>query len=166
MTLPPRLRNWYDSLAPREQRLVLAGGLAVVVLVLYLAVVNPVRTAHTRLVNDVQTKRQLLGYINQAAPRLRAQSGAATGRLQAGQSVFAATSAAIQASAIAGAVQRLEQTQDGGVRLTLSNVSFDALVRWLATLKAQTGIVATQATIEQAAAPGTVHANLTLNAHT
>ena len=113
--------------------------------------------------NDVHQKRQLLALINRSAGRIQSASGTG-GHLQPGESVFAATSSAIQTSPISGAVKRLEQNQNGGVRLSLSGVSFDALVQWLGTLSRQKGISATRATIQQGNDPGTVDATLTLNA--
>ncbi len=165
MTIPAPLRAWYGGLMPREQRLVIIGGAVVLLLIVYLAIIRPVGAAHTRLIRDVHAKRQLLAYIDKAAVRLQAGAGGSTGQLPAGQSVFAATSAAIQSSTISGAVQRLEQTQTGGVRLSLSSVGFDALARWLNSLATRDGIVVTHATIEQATDPGTVNATLTLNQH-
>ncbi|MGH8127980.1 MAG: type II secretion system protein GspM [Gammaproteobacteria bacterium] len=165
MTLPAPLRAWYGGLAPRERRLVVIGGVVFLLLIIYLAIVSPVGSAYGRLTRDVQAKRQLLTYINQAAVRLQADSADHIGKLPADQSVLAATSAAIQSSPISGAVQRLEQTQTGGVRLSLSSVGFDDLARWLNTLASQDGIVVTHATIEQAADPGTVDATLTLDSH-
>ncbi len=163
MNLPAPLRAWYDGLAPRERRLVIIGTIAVVLMLLYFAVITPIRSAHSRLMNDVQQKRQLLALINRSAGRIQSATTGG-GHLQPGESVFAATSSSIQASPISGAVQRLEQNQNGGVRLSLSGVSFDALVEWLGTLSNQKGIRTTRATIQQGNNPGTVDATLTLNA--
>ncbi len=165
LRLPAPLRAWYEGLMPRERRLVVAGSVVLLLLILYLAVVSPISAAHAQLMRDVHAKRQLLAYINNAAPRLEAQSSGATGHLPPGQSVFAALSSAIQSSPISSAVQRLEQTGDGGVRLSLSGVRFDDLARWLSSIQNQDGIVATRANIEQAANPGAVNATLTLKQH-
>ena len=162
MTIPAPLRIWYDGLAPRERRLVIIGAAAVLLMLIYFAVISPVRSAHSRLLNDVQQKRQLLALINRSADRIQSATGGG-GHLRPGESVFAAASTAIQSSPISGAVQRLEQTQNGGVRLSLSEVDFDALVQWLGTISRQQGIVATRATIQQGNDPGTVDATLTLN---
>jgi len=162
VTLPPALRAWFGGLAPRERRLLIVGGIAVVLMLVYLAIIAPVRSAHSNLLNDVQQKQQLLALINRSASSIRS-TAASGGHLQPGQSVFAATSTAIQSSPISAAVQRLEQTRDGGVRLSLSGVNFDALVQWLGTLSRQDGIVAIRATIQQGNNPGTVDAKLTLN---
>ena len=162
MNIPAPLRAWYGGLAPRERRLVIIGGVAVMLMLIYFAAISPVRSAHSRLLNDVQQKRQLLALINRSAGRIQS-AGTGRGHLQPGESVFAATSTAIQSSPISGSVQRLEQTQNGGVRLSLSGVDFDALVQWLGALSHQQGIVATRATIQQGNNPGTVDATLTLN---
>ena len=165
LKLPAPLRAWYAGLVPRERRLVLIGSGVIALMIVYLAIISPISTAHTRLMRDVRAKRQLITYIDNAAARLQTQSSASIGQLPAGQSVFAALSAAIQSSPVSGAVQRLEQTQDGGVRLSLRGAAFDSLARWLATIASQDGIVVTRATIDQATNPGTVNATLTLNQH-
>lgn len=162
LKLPAPLRDWFGGLAPRERKLVIAGAGVLVLLLLYLAVISPVTAAHQRLVNDIHRKQALLALINGSAGRLQS-TNQATGHLQPGQSVFAATSAAIQSSPIKSAVQRLEQVQSGGVRLSLSDVHFDALTRWLSTLSDQDGIVVKRANIEQSSDPGSVNATLTLD---
>ena len=146
MKVPPTIESWYIGLAPRERRLVVAGGIALAAMLLYLAVVSPIMSAHSSLVNDVRQKRQLLALIERSAPQLSSKGGD-VGHLRPGQSVFAATSSSIQSSAISGAVQRLEQSSDGGVRLSLSNVSFNDLVKWLSHISTSQGIVVTRASI-------------------
>jgi len=162
--IPEPVAAWYGSLARREQKLVLAGGAVLVLLVAYLGVVQPIVSARARLLDQVQQRRELLAYINSAAPRLRA-AGPSTGGAgpNSGHSVFTTVSAAAQNSPISGAVQRLEQTSDGNVRLSVSGASFDALIRWLGTLAAQDGISVTRANVQRAANPGTVNGNFTLS---
>lgn len=162
--IPESVAAWYASLARREQKLVLVGSAVIVLLVAYLGVIQPIVSARARLLHQVQQRRQLLAYINSAAPRLRA-AGSPTNRsgLNSGHSVFTTVSAAAQNSPISGAVQRLEQTSDGDVQLSVSGASFDALIRWLGTLAAKDGISVTQANVQRAANPGTVNGNFTLS---
>lgn len=161
--LPEAFRVWYRQLAPRERRLTAIGAGLLALLVIYLAGVQPVVSAHARLMHELAQRRALLHYIDSAAPRLQSGETPGTGHLKPGDSVFAVVSSAAQASAIAEAVQRLEQTGDGGVRVTLSGASFNALVRWLGRLARETGIVVTQGSIQRAPEPGAVNATLTLH---
>lgn len=162
MTLPEPLRNWYAGLAKREQKWVWLGLGAIVVLILYLAVIQPLVSAHQNLDQRLQADRSLLAYMHGVSDRLSSlsasgKSGSFTG------SVFSAVSAAARGSSINNAVQRLEQANNGGVRLTLSAVPFDALVRWLEKLAIDKGIIAVRASIQGAQVPGTVNVSLTLN---
>lgn len=161
--VPDALATRYRGLAPRERRLVAIGGGVLALLVVYLAGIQPALSAHAHLMYQLRQRRALLGYIDSAAPRLQGTGSPGNGGLAAGQSVFAAVSAAAQSSAVAAAVRRLEQTGDGGVRVSLSGARFDALVRWLGELAHGSGIVVTTGSIERAADPGTVNATLTLN---
>ncbi len=163
--LPAAVQTWFDELAARERRLVLIGGAVLGLLVIYLAVVQPMVHSRTRSLQELQQRQKLLSYMNSVAPRLRARQaspGVAPG--VNGGSVFAVVSAAAQKnSAISGAVTRLEQAGNGSVRVNLSGASFDALVQWLGTLQEHQGIVVTNANIQRADDPGTVNATLTLS---
>ncbi len=168
MRLPAPIAAWYAGLAVRERRLVAIGVALVVLLIVYLAAIQPLIAAHDRLAYKLNSDRSLLVYLNQAAGRLgntaSAGNQAATGNPSV--SVFSIVSTAAQEPAIKNAVQRLEQADNGGVRLTLSSASFDALVPWLESLAQQEGIVIESANIQGAQEPGTVNATLTLNRRT
>lgn len=164
MKLPEALRTRYMELAPREQKLVLIGGVFAVLLILYLAVIQPLAAMHARLEQEILYDKASLALILDAKVRIResGNSGGNIGRLPPGQSLLAAISSAAQRGPIASGVQRIEQAGDGGVRLTLSSVPFDDLVRWLATLSQRDGVDVSDASIQQATSPGTVNATLTL----
>lgn len=162
--LPAPVAAWYAGLAVRERRLVAVGAAMVVSLIVYLAVVQPLTAAHNRLDRKLEADRSLLVYMNRAASRLKAAAPAGPAG-NTSVSVFSAVSTAAQVASIKNAVQRLEQADNGGVRLTLSSVSFDALVPWLENLANQEGIAVESANIQRAQAPGAVNATLTLNRH-
>lgn len=164
MKLPEPVERWYTGLAKREQRLVLLCLGVIVVLILYLAVIQPLTSAHESLDRRVQTDKSLLVYMNNSADRLRSISASGGGKAHFSGSVFSAVSAAARNSPIHNAVQRLEQASSGGVRLTLSAVPFDDLITWLQSLATEKGIVVERANIQGAQAPGTVNVSLTLNA--
>lgn len=163
MKLPQPIDAWYSGLGKRDQRLVVVGLVLVVLLILYLAVINPLVSAHQSLARRVAADRSLLVYMNSVAERLRVSNARSSAHPVLTGSVFSAVSAAARGSSISNAVQRLEQANNGGVRVTLSAVRFDALVRWLDKLASEKGIVVNRATIQGAQAPGTVDASLTLN---
>ncbi len=163
MKLPEPIGSWYGGLAPRERRLVILGAAVVVLLIIYLAAIQPLVSAHQSLNQKLEADRSLLAYMNGAAGRLAVAPSVSGGGHLTG-SVFSAVSVATQDPSISNAVQRLEQANNGGVRLTLAAVSFDALVQWLQKLADQKGITATSASIQGAQAPGTVDVTLELNA--
>ncbi|MGH8426640.1 MAG: type II secretion system protein GspM [Gammaproteobacteria bacterium] len=167
MKLPEPLTHWYGGLALRERRLVAIVGVIVAVLILYLAIVQPIASAHSRLAQEVQANRALLVWLDNAEARIRATGpgeGGGSGHLAPGSSVFSAVSNAAQNGPVSASVQRIEQSGDGGVRLTLNAVPFDSLVNWLGTLNSSNGIVVANASVQQADSPGTVNATITLNA--
>ncbi|MDN5864283.1 MAG: type II secretion system protein M [Gammaproteobacteria bacterium] len=163
MKLPQPVVTWYAGLAKREQKMVLLGLGVILLLILYLAVIQPLVSAHQDLDRRLQADRSLLVYMNGVADRLRRSTAPGGGAASFTGSVFSAVSAAARGSAINQSVQRLEQADNGGVRLTLTSVPFDTLVRWLEMLATEKGIVVESASIQGAQAPGTVNVSLTLN---
>lgn len=166
MRLPEPLLRQYEALAPRERRLVVIGAVFAALLIVYLAVVQPIASMHTRLVKQLEYDRASLAFLRDAEAQIRAAGPlrAGPGHLRPGESILAVVSSAAQRSPVADSVQRIEQAANGGVRLTLSSARFDELVRWLATLNHSYGIEVADANIQQAQAPGTVDATLTLKA--
>ena len=158
--------RWYAGLAPRERRLVTIGGILLALLVLYLAVVDPLVAARARAAQRASNARATLNFLDNAGARLAAAgpvAGGAVGHLAAGQSVLAAVSTAARSGPVSGSVQRIEQAGNGGARLTVKDAPFDALVGWLGSLQSSDGIVVVDANIQQAEQPGTVNGTLTLN---
>src|SRR5699024_3783835 len=97
------------------------------------------------------------------AGRLKSAAPASGGPIHLTGSVFSAVSSAARDKSVHNAVQRLEQANNGGVRLTLTAVPFDELLTSLEKLATQKGIVAESANIQGAQSPGTVYVSLTLN---
>jgi general secretion pathway protein M len=63
-----------------------------------------------------------------------------------------------------GTALRGSQPSGNGVRVQLEAAPFDTLITWLATLDQQYGLAVESITIDRAAKPGTVNANVTFAA--
>lgn len=168
MRLPEPIVRWYGNLAPREQRLALAGAGIALLLIVYLAVVQPLAAAHNRVAMQAKGQHALLVWLDQAATRLQSAAPAAggLGHLAPGESVLAAVSSAARGASVSSAIQRIEQAGNGGARITLTGAPFDDLVRWLGTLRGDDGVVVVAGSLQQSRQPGTVDGTLTLNTGT
>ncbi|MGO9804919.1 MAG: type II secretion system protein GspM [Steroidobacteraceae bacterium] len=154
-----RLAQWFAQLSERERRIVGAGAILVLVLLVF-AVLLPldrsVAQAHARLLK----KRTDLEWMQGAAPELAASPQPPSA---AGESLLVIVDRSARESGLSGSLAGSEPAGPGGLSLRLQKAPFDALVGWLARLAQQNGIRVDSATIDSAGAPGLVNAAVVLH---
>lgn len=156
------MRAWYDKLAERERRMVLAGGIAGVVL-LVLAIVLPLNRNISQSRLRVTTKQGDLAFIQNAVPQLAA-AGPGIGAAATGESLVVLIDSSARESGLGKSLSSSQPTADKGLRVRLDHVPFDALVSWLARLSQSHGVRVESAEIESAGEVGFVNAGLVLKA--
>jgi general secretion pathway protein M len=157
----PDMIAWFQSLAERERRFLMAGaiGLAVAVLIGLFSLDHSVSRAHLRLAH----KRADLAWMRSVAPQLAfAAPPAAVPTTQ--RSLIVVIDDAAREAGLATALASSEPSGQGGLRVRLDKAPFDTLVGWLARLSEQRGIRVDSATIDSAGAPGVVNAGIVLEA--
>jgi general secretion pathway protein M len=155
-----KLMTWYSGLQTREQRLVLFGGIAVAVLVLFGAILLPLESAVSAAVQERDTKRADLAWMNSNLPEIRA--GSATLAPDTGEAPMVLVDR-IGREAGLGTAMRGTQPSGAGVRVQLEAAPFDTLVTWLATLEERHGLAIESISVDRAARPGLVNANITFS---
>jgi general secretion pathway protein M len=149
------LIQFWRTRAPRE-RLVLAGGSALLVLALGFAY------AWLPMQRDVEQLRQALPQLRVQARQLQ-QDAQEVVRLKAQPAVIREAGSLVQAveqrALATGLRERIESItpQDAGhVRVLLPQVAFDAWIAWIGELQASHGVRVKSARIEATAAAGMV----------
>lgn len=153
--------EWYNSLAERERRFVLFGGIAALVVIL-VGVVLPLNTSILATRQRVTTKQADLAYIQSVTPQLLA-AGPGVGAATPGSLVVLVDSSARE-SGLGKSLTNTQPSPDGGLRIRFDHVPFDGLVAWLARLSQQHGVRVDSAEIETAGEAGFVNAGLVLKA--
>ena len=156
------LKTWYVSLEQREQRILAAGAVFVVAMVLYLLLLAPYFNSRHRLEADILQRQTEMAWMGPAAAQLQSLRGQQSSGIPANQSLLAVVS---RSAADAGFGQMLKQAQtgnDGSVRVQMQGVGFDNLIRWLGMLRRQYGISVRDLTAQKTAAAGNVDTSLTL----
>lgn len=160
------MKAWFLGLAPRE-RLIVAGGAAILlVLVLWLAVWEPLVQRTAQLEQSVAVQEETLAWMRQAAgeiEQLRRSGGPAAAGLQ-GRSLLAAVDQATRAAGLNSGLKRIEPEGQNRVRVQFEGVAFDDFMRWLNGLQGQYGVFTQSITVEREEAPGRVNIRLTLDA--
>ncbi|HTW73649.1 MAG TPA: type II secretion system protein M [Steroidobacteraceae bacterium] len=152
----------YSRLGEREQRVVLLGGVAAL-LILIAAIVMPLQTSVDAAAQRIEQKRSDLSWLQSLGPQLGALRASTPAPLHESLVVLVARTA--RDAGIGMSLVGSAPSANGGLNVRFERAPFDALVTWLSQLADRYGVQAESATIEAAQAPGTVDATLVLRTH-
>ena len=152
------LRTWYAGLQDRERQFVALGSVGVLLMILIFGVLLPLHSAVSSARKSNETKRADLAWMQQNAPEVRA----AEGRLAAdtGEPAMVLVDRLGRELGLADAL-RGTAPNGAGVRVQLESAPFDLVVAWLAALDERYGLAIESITVDRAAKPGVVNANIT-----
>ena len=154
-----RLKLWYAGLQAREQRVVAVGAAALCAVLLFGGLIWPLESAVSAAQKTRDTRREDLAWMRVNAPEIQANSNAV---LDTGEPPMVLVDRVGREAGLGGAL-RGTQPSGAGVRVQLEAAPFDTLVTWLATLEERYGLAIESITVDRAAKPGVVNANITFN---
>jgi general secretion pathway protein M len=151
------LRSWYAGLQAREQRVLVIGAVALCALIVLGGILLPLESAVSTAQRTQQTRREDLAWMRVNAAEIQA------GGTPAAESSEAPVVLVDRIGREAGLGSALRGTQPSGtgVRVQLEAAPFDALVAWLAMLEERYGLAIESISVDRAAKPGMVNANIT-----
>ena len=156
-----KLKAWYANLQERERRVVLIGSVALAALILVGGILLPIESAVSSAEKRAATRREDLAWMHVNAPELA--SGSATLTNDTGEAPVVVVDRVGREAGL-GAALRGTQPSGTGVRVQLEAAPFDTLVVWIATLEQRYGLSIDSITVDRAARPGVVNANITFAA--
>lgn len=153
-----KLQTWYAGLQPREQRIVKIGAITLCALVVFGGILLPLDSAVSSAVRTQATRSEDLAWMRINAPEV--QAGGATLAADTGEAPVVLVD---RVGREAGLGSSLGSTQPSGtgVRVTLQAAPFDTMVTWLAALDERYGLAIESISVDRAARPGVVNANIT-----
>lgn len=146
-----RARNWWDGLSPRERILVGTLGVLLAIAVLVYGVIRPLQAARAEALADIRTYETLNARIRAAGTL--GPSTLPPQRSGAPQDILTQSAAAF------GLVIQVE-TVPGGVRATVADAPYDAVVNWMADVARTSSLAATRVDLQRRDAPGRVFASV------
>jgi general secretion pathway protein M len=155
------LLRYYSGLSPRDQRIALYGGIAAAFL-LILAVVLPLQRHVGALEQRVAQKREDLIWLRSMAPQLASLQTSGPPPLH--ESLVVVVDRTARQAGLERALVGSQPSGDGGLSVRVEQISFDALVSWIAQLRESYGIRVDSAVVEAGTAVGTVNSSLVLHA--
>ena len=153
-----KLKDWYLGLEAREQWMVLVGAVVGGMAVLFGGILLPLESAVSTAVKAKETRREDLAWMRVNAPEIRA--GGASLAPDTGEAPVVLVDRVGREAGLGNAM-RGTQPSGAGVRVQLEAAPFDTLVSWLATLEEHYGLAIESISVDRAARPGLVNANIT-----
>ena len=157
------LRQRWEALAPREQRVLSLGALVLLGVLGYVLVWEPLALSREEWRTRVIAAETDLSWMRAVAPQVQAQRSAqplASGH--DGRSLLARVDASAREAGLGSVLLRVEPVAAGQVRVQFERAGFDALMRWLETLSAQYGTRVTELSVQRSEGVGLVDARLSL----
>ena len=147
------MKQWWQNLTSRERQIVLAGGLMLLLVILYQNLWSPLQQ-HLRLQrNQVQQLQQQLGWMQQQAPLVRQLKRAPSPGASRTGDITGTLSNSSQAYQIA--LKRIQPQGDNAL-VEIDITGFDQLVNWLGMLEQQHGITPQQIDLQRTGEPGKI----------
>lgn len=158
------MRDWFESLEPRERLFVTAGAVIVAAALLWGLLWAPLDKGHRELQQRVSTWERSLAELRPlaSAPLPGNGSRPASAAGAASQSPVVIVDSTLRSHGL-GQPKRSQPTPNG-IRVEFENVAFDKLVVWLGDLSYQYGMEVQAGSLSAATseAPGRINATLTL----
>jgi|SRR5882757_5242222 len=148
----------YDTLSPREQKLVKFGAIALVAILIF-GVLMPLESSVSKARTRITKKQQDLVWMKGVAPFLAAQGPARQGN---GESLIVIVDRSARESGLGNSLAGTDPSGAGGIQVRLEKAPFDSIIGWLSRLSQQNGIGVDGATIDGAGTPGVVNAAIVL----
>jgi len=156
-------QQWLDTLESREKRIVIGGGIALVIILFYLLIWDPVVSRHDeqQLLNNSQ--RQLHSWIKNAGAEISSlqSAGSSSATRFKNQSISSLADRSARTTGVKGFISKIEQNKND-VKVILKDADFDLIINWLTDLENKYGITSSQIKIERSKEDGAVNANITL----
>ena len=165
------MKHWWQNLQQREQQLITAGTLALILVILWAFVWLPYQQKRVELQSQISSREQQLIELSQISAHVQAlrkigQPGqlAQNTKARGTRSLLQVTDESARAAGLAAALKRIEPDTENMVQVWLEGADFDKLAGWLELIDAQYAISVESASINRPSAniSGAVNAHITL----
>lgn len=153
------LKSWWQSLPPKDQKMLRLGGIVLAPLLFYMLIIDPMHIAKDQALDQRNAAREAFATMSQKAAEIKASgkaSSVATGSLLS----FIENSA--QKQGLRQYLKRLQPSGNDNIQITLEGAGYQPLISWLDTLRKQ-GIHSKRAEIKRDNKTQTINAQLMLS---
>ena len=156
------MKVWFDELSRREQLTLLGGGGVLLLMLLYTLLWAPLHDERERLHHQVMSQQETLSWMKQASAQLQSSVVAGGKGAVRQESLLTLIDRSAKSAKMGGSIKRIQPDKSGTVRIWLEEVDFDQMMRWLADLSRDKGVMLAEFNVERVESSARVKARLTL----
>ncbi|KMT64616.1 type II secretion system protein GspM [Catenovulum maritimum] len=145
------MKQWFESLAPRERQLVIAAGIVLVIGLFFQLVIGPLNENLSQAQSKLEKKQKLLKFVEEKTAVLK------NSKSQTKRSVSGSLTQIVNNSARkSGIALARMQPQGASLQVQIDEIEFNALLGWLNELTAKQGLILESLDISQSDKTGAV----------
>lgn len=153
------LKAWYSGLQKREQNMVLALGVAMTILLVFLLVVLPLKNYFNNLSDDVSYYENQMLTVKKQVAAIKSAGPATVNNANVSLNQLVNQSA----KSFGLSFSRIEERErNKEIQLRLDDVEFDRLLRWISLLEQERGLVVDTLRVSKKDVVGKVDASIKL----
>lgn len=155
------MKEWWNNLSQRDQFVMIIGGIAMSLLMIYSLVWSPLDERVNELNKEVTYQKQLLHWMSGAQKELH-QASKQKKQAQSidNSALLGATVDALKTAKLDKYAYQIEQTEAGKIKLNYASVPFDLLLKWSIDFWSSYQVVMSELDITPLDKPGFVKAQL------
>jgi len=156
------VKAWFEGLEAREQRLLMAAAIILTIIILYVAVWEPLHKGVANLRVSTSAQQATLDWMRGAAQEVIQLRGLGNARAtpESGQSLLSLVDRTAKSRRLGEALKRVQPDGERQVRVWLEGAKFDDVMGWLVTLDTNQGVRINNGVFEAQEATGLVNARL------
>jgi len=156
------MKEWFESLEARERRIMLGGGVVLLLMLVYFLGWEPFINRLHGLRESTQQKELDVTWMRNAAQQvkqLQARSEAPA-HLGSGQSLLGVIDRTAKLKKLNDSVKRVQPDGSNKARVSLESANFDIVIAWLEELERHYGVGIETITFDKREEPGLVDARV------
>lgn len=156
------MKEWFETLQERERLIIIAAGVLLVPLLLYLLLWEPLSKSISNLQTSINAAEGQVRWMQAASLEVKDLRKSGNAPQASGGSMINSVESSANGAGLRSAIQRMEPQGSNKISLEMRDADFDALILWLGQLEKKFGINASQFNATPSRNPGRVDARISL----
>jgi general secretion pathway protein M len=157
------MKAYFNSLNPREQKLVLAAGFFILLFLPYQFIYAPFQSNLIKMQENSFKAQKNIAWMNGKAVEIRNLKGSGGSRRSTGKSLLTLVETTMKQNKLNKNLRKVKPAGSSNVIVWLDDVPFDRLMQWLDSLVVTHGLSIQEITVEKQSGKGIVNAKINMS---